>query len=214
MMPYTNAKTPLRDVLYAFSMTKPIPDAELLDQFIRRYPEYRAALIEFATDVAIDNLRGDDDALPENAATTVSPAVARAMSRLQNQLYAVRQIKARSAESKSLAVVENPFAKLDRDAFRNFSKRLHANTVFVGKLRDRVIIPETIPMGFKQRVADELNVPVDVVATHFAAQANMQSAQQRFKADQKPQVGAQQSFQEAVRSSSLTREQQQFLRSL
>ena len=109
-MPYTNAKTPLRDVLYAFSMTKPIPDAELLDQFIRRYPEYRAALIEFATDVAIDNLRGDDDALPENAATTVSPAVARAMSRLQNQLYAVRQIKARSAESKSLAVVENPFA--------------------------------------------------------------------------------------------------------
>ena len=99
-MPYTNAKTPLRDVLYAFSMTKPIPDAELLDQFIRRYPEYRAALIEFATDVAIDNLRvaidnlrGDDDALPENAATTVSPAVARAMSRLQNQLYQRKEAK-------------------------------------------------------------------------------------------------------------------------
>src|ERR1017187_1198388 len=68
MMPYTNAKTPLRDVLYTFSMTKPIPDAELLDQFIRRYPEYRAALIEFATAVAIANIPGEDDALPGAAA--------------------------------------------------------------------------------------------------------------------------------------------------
>ena len=45
---------PLRDVLYALSLAKPIPDAEVLDDFVRRYPEYAAALTDFAIELAMD----------------------------------------------------------------------------------------------------------------------------------------------------------------
>ena len=39
-MTATNHPTPLRDVLYAFSLAQPVPDARLLDEFVRRYPEH------------------------------------------------------------------------------------------------------------------------------------------------------------------------------
>ena len=45
---------PLRDILYEFSIAKDVPDAELLDEFTRRYPEYADALTEFAVELLVD----------------------------------------------------------------------------------------------------------------------------------------------------------------
>jgi hypothetical protein len=78
---------PLRDVLYEFSLAKPTPDAELLNEFVRRYPEHAAALTDFAVEIAIDAARGDDEMAAENIeTTTVSPVVSHAMSNFQNHL--------------------------------------------------------------------------------------------------------------------------------
>ncbi len=49
----TRSPTPLRDVLYELSLAKDLPDAELLDEFIRRYPEHARALTEFAIELVI-----------------------------------------------------------------------------------------------------------------------------------------------------------------
>jgi hypothetical protein len=62
-------------------------------------------------------------------------------------------------------------------------------------------------------VADRLHVPVEVIAAHFAGQATMPRAQ-FHRADQKPEAGRQQTFEEAIRSSGLTEEQEKFLLSL
>jgi hypothetical protein len=59
-------------------------------------------------------------------------------------------------------------------------------------------------------VANELNVPLDVIVAHFAARPEAQP-RQFYKAEQKPTAVAQQSFEEAVRSSGLTEEQQRHL---
>ena len=199
--------TPLIEVLYAFSLVKPIPDAEVLDDFVRRYPEYAAALTDFAIELVMDAV---NEGAPVETTTVVSPAVSRAMSRFQNRLYAVQQAQ----KCFITAPIENPFAALDRSAFRSLAERLDVTPVFMLKLRDRQIDPDTIPDGFHQRVADELMAPLDVVVAHFSAQQQVQGRSQYFKADQKPEVGARQTFEEAVRSSGLSQNQQRKLLSL
>jgi hypothetical protein len=213
-MTATNYPMPLRDVLYAFSLAQPVPDARLLDEFVRRYPEHSVEITDFAIELAIDAARGDN-ADVQGADSIVSPAVSRAMSRFQNRLFAVRHSEAAGSTTSPVASapVENPFTALDRAAFREFANRLNVNTLFVAKLRDRQIDLNTMTTGFRKRVADELSVPIDVIVAHFAAQTET-GFRQFYKAEQKPTVVGRQSFEEAVRSSGLTAEQQRDLMSM
>jgi hypothetical protein len=210
-MTATNTPTALRDVLYAFSLAKPVPDARLLDEFVRRYPDYAAEITDFAIELAIDAAQGGDTDVQE-AESAVSPAVSRAMSRFQNRLFALRQDEVSGSTTSAAASysVENPFAALDRAAFRGLANRLDVSTLFVTKLRDRQIDPSTMTTGFRKRVANELSVPLDVIVAHFAARPEAQF-RQFYKAEQKPTAVARQSFEEAVRSSGLTDEQQRHL---
>jgi hypothetical protein len=205
-----NSTAQLRDVLYAFSLAKPVPDAPLLDEFVKCYPQYAAEITDFAIEVAIDAARDDDET--ENTGTTLSPAVSRAMSRFQNRLFEVQHGKAAGAAAASAlaSAAENPFITLDRAAFRGLANRLDVSTLFVAKLRDRQIDPKTMTTGFRKRVADELSVPLDVLVAHFAAPSEARS-RQFYKAEQKPSKVAQQSFEEAIQSSWLTDEQQRHL---
>ena len=161
------AQTPLRDVLYAFSVAKAVPDDELLDEFVRRYPGYATEIMDFAVEIVVDAALGNVEV--EESGAKTSPAVSRAMSRFQNRLFELRQ-KGSGKQASSLTVApstENPFSGLDREGFRQFANRLGANTVFVVKLRDRQIDPNTIGTRFQKRVADELSIPLDVIVAHF-----------------------------------------------
>jgi hypothetical protein len=206
---------PLSDVLYEFSLAKETPDAELLEQFVRRYPEHAGALTDLAIGIVLDSARGDDDDAAERVTPAVSPAVSRAMSRFQNRLFEVQQKPAPAVmhARSSPAPTVNPFAMLGRQEFRALGKRLHCNTVLVGMLRDREIDPGTMSTGFTKMVADELPVPIDLLVAHFSAQSEVRN-EQFYKADDKPQAGSKISFEEAVRRSGLTQEQQEFLLSL
>jgi len=213
----TASAPPLREALYALSLAKRVPDAELLDDVVRRFPQYADELTDFAIELALDALRGDAAAEAAEAAadpTVVSPAVSRAMSRFRNRLHAVRRTGG-VPRSNPEAAVANPFAGLARQEFRAVSDRIGANTVFTAKLRDRQIEPSTMTEGFRRHVADGLRAPLDVVVAHFAAtQGASAGARQFYKADEKPRDGGRQSFEEAVRSSGLTEEQQRHLLSL
>lgn len=215
----TRSANPLREALYTLSLAQYVPNAEVLDDVIRRYPEHAQALTEFAIELAMDALCGDSGADSADSAidpTKVSPAVSRAMSRFQNRLYEAQRADAAAARHSPPAMTgaANPFAGLDRTAFRAFAERLNANTVFVAKLRDRQVESQTITAGFSRRVADELMVPLDVVVAHFAAEGSMQFQSQFYKADHKPELGTRQSFADAVRSSGLSDLQQRYLLSL
>jgi hypothetical protein len=203
--------TALRNVLYEFALAKPVPDAALVDEFVRRYPEYAADLTEYAIELALDAIAARNEPVDKPSAVT-TPGVSRAMSRFRNRLHAVR--KETDAEAaKAAPAVENPFAKLTRDAIRALAQGLHTNTVFVMKLRDRHISLETMTEGFLRRIADELGVRLETIVAHFAAPAYIQSSA-RFKADTKPEAGEKQTFAEAVRSCGLTPAQQQSLLNL
>lgn len=204
----------LREAFYTLSTAQAIPDAKLLDDLVRQYPHFGGELTEFAISIAVDALRGDRVVEAAEAAidpSAVSPAVSRAMSHFQNRLHAVTAGAAQPVSSPTnVTDAPNPFIGIPRSEFRAFAGRLNANAVFVGKLRDRQIDPTTMTPGFRKQVADELKAPLNVVVAHFAARQAI-SAGQFFKADGKPSTGAQQSFEEAVKSSGLSEEQQRYL---
>jgi hypothetical protein len=206
----------LREALYELSMAKEVPDKALLDDLVRRYPQLGEEITEYAVALAIDAVREREVAEAEQAIDfdNVSPMVQEAMQQFQDRLFPPQSTAGPAAPPVRVAArvadPPNPFSSLDRRGFRALAERLHANPVFVCKLRDRQIDPDTIPLTFQQRVADELETPLELVQAHFAARQSMQGVQY-FKADAKPVVGAQQSFEEAVRSSDLTEEQQDAL---
>ena len=116
----TATQTSLRDAMYAMSLAKAVPDAELLDEFARLYPKHADALTEFAIELAIDSLmhRSDEEDVPTDA-DAISSVVSRVMSQFENQLYERRQARAATPTARAAtASVENPFAVLDRQGFR------------------------------------------------------------------------------------------------
>ena len=192
----TQSQTPLRDVLYELSLAKDVPDAELLDEFVRRYPEHAVALTDFAIDLAVDALRRDEIVATVDTAR-VSPMVSRAMSKFLNKVHEIETVGEASAAKKRFtpgAPAENPFAALSREAFRALAGRLNANSVFLCKLRDRQIEAKTMSDGFLRRVADELGSGLETVVAHLSQQPQANARLQFFKADQKPEIGPQQSF--------------------
>ena len=214
---------PLREAFYALSLEQRVPDAALLDDVVRRYPQYAAELTEFAIALAVDALH---DAATESAVSdsdeapmTVTPAVSRAMSRFQNRLHAIARRGVPSLEHQSAAAptsaLINPFEALSQNEFRDLASRLDVNPVFIMKLRDRHIAPDDIPSGFRRQVAEEIEVPIEVVNAHLAGpQTTTSTGEQFYKADEKPSVPKQQSFAEAVRSSGLSEAQQRRLLNL
>lgn len=204
--------TPLKDVLYAFSMAQPIPNAELLDDFARRYPIHAAALTDFAVSIVLDLARGGDDEEPAHEIEpTVSKAVSRAMSRFQNKLFELQLSRnTGGAIAATHGDIVNPFAGLDRKGFRQLAEHLNCNAVFVQMLRDREIEPATIPPRFAQKVSDELSVPMELVVAHFAAHPRVYGGQY-YKSSEKPRASTRVSFEEAVKKSGLTEEQQTYL---
>jgi hypothetical protein len=208
----TESNKPLSDVLYALALAMPVPDARTLDDFVRRYPEHADALTEFAVELALEPDRAEyEDGEVAASADAVSPAVSRAISHFHNVAFELEK----SAGGTAAASVTNPLSGLSRDDFRSFASRLGVNSTFAIKLRDRLIDPETIIArpGFCEAAADAARAPLDVMVAHFRAPSAI-SAQAHYKAEGKPGVTAKESFEDAVRRSGLTEEQQRRLLSL
>jgi hypothetical protein len=198
------------DALYHLAVAEPDERASVLDALVRQYPEHvaelRAAAVELALDAAADEAQEPED-MPD-VSETLSPAVEKAMRK-----FRARRAEIEAAQKAEREKVVDPFAPLDRAALRGLGQRLNASTLFVMKLRDRRIRPETMSDGFRRKLSDELHVPMDVVVAHFAAPPRLAQGAY-YKADERPEVGAQQSFEEAVKSSQLTDEQIAYLRGL
>lgn len=210
----TTTQTSLRDAMYAMSLAKAVPDAELLDEFARLYPKYADALTEFAIELAIDSLmhRSDEEDVPADA-DAISDVVSRVMSQFENQLFERRQARAAIPPARAAtASVENPFAALDRQEFRALVSQLDVNNAFLSKLRDRTIEPISIPKAYCRHLAQEMDEDADAMAAHlYAPQESVAAGRQLYKAEGKPAATARQSFEEAVKTSGLSEEQQRRL---
>lgn len=196
------------DVLYALALAMPTPNPKTLDEFVRRHPQHAAALTEFAVELALNPQSIGDEEGDEAADGAVSPAVSRAISHFQNVSF---ELEKKGSTNAPIAF-SNPFASLSIDEFRAYAATLDANSVFVMKLRDGRIEPESISArpGFCRVAAEGLSVPVEALLAHVRIGPTV-SPQQLHKSDGKPVAQNRETFEEAVRSSGLTPEQQRHL---
>ena len=135
------------------------------------------------------------------------------MSQFENQLYERRQARAATPLARAAtASAENPFATLDRQGFRALASQLDINNAFLSKLRDRTIEPISIPRTYCRYLADEMDKDAEVMTAHlYAPQELVAAGRQHYKAEGKPAATARQSFEEAVKTSGLSEEQQRRL---
>lgn len=224
----SNAPTPssvsLSDALYKFSLASHMPDAELLDQFVRRFPQHADALVDFAIEIVMDVLvEHSNDIVADDVVEIgkVSPTVSRVLSRFHNCLYQEKKsiveeeppsiAEAQSIPRPNLAGIKNPFSDLSRAHFRNAAQNIGVNSTFMVKLRDRQIEFKTIPSSFHQQVADEIGMPIKDVIAYLEEPEAQSSVRQFYKADGKPEIGLKQTFREAVLSSGLDEDKQRYL---
>jgi hypothetical protein len=196
----TNTELGLEDLFHELSMTDQRTCVDRLDELVRIFPRFAHELTDFAAELAFDNVRREEGGV--KLVEETDPMVARAMSKLHNRMYEVRQ-----------KPVVNPYASLSSTDLRGLGTKLQANTLFVMMLRDRRIRPETISVGFRRHTANLLGVSEAVVAAHHMAPPVIQR-ENRFKSEGKPEVSGQESFENALVSCELTDEQQRFLLSL
>jgi hypothetical protein len=199
----------LTDVLNELALAQDTPDAELLDDFTQRYPEYAEHLTEYAVELALAAAVEATAPPPAPTAETTASAM-KAMSRFQNRLFELGKQEATPAAT-SASAPTNPFVSLRTNELRALITRLDVNPAFLMLLRDRRIREETIPHWFRANLERELAVSTEVLQAHLAAAPEVQAATS-FKSDAKPQVAPKETFDDAVRNSGLTAEQQAALR--
>jgi hypothetical protein len=198
--------------MYELTLARSTPTADVLDRIVKQYPQYAKELTDFAIELALDAMQHDENDEAMEDTDTVSPAVSRVMSRVQNELFFIRQADADDNTSRAaIEIVQNPFASFDRNGFRTLASGSNANTALLSKLRDRQIDPDTIPEGFCTELAARMGLSPALLLAHFRAPPTMQPAGQFFKASGKPSTRPQQSFEDAVRQSGLTQDQQKRL---
>lgn len=208
----TRETSPENDVLYQFALSYEHPDARTLDEFVRRHPEHADALTTLAIELALEQLEPEEPVTAEPAPLAAASAaiVERAMSRFQNRLFEVRSAAKEPAAHTASArppVPRDVFASRTPEQLQIIIMKLGATPLFVMRLRDRGIDAGTIPAGFVRQLSEALEEPEDIVQAHLAAPAQVHS-QTRFKSDVTPTAGRKITFEEAVRSSGLTPEQQ------
>ncbi len=208
--------TGLEDALYTLSIGDRLPSATLLDELVRRHPKYANELTDAAISIVLDVLSQGDLEEYEVEQNETSPAVSRAMSHFHNRIYQVEK----AAKPAPVAVPAKPaqsareaptlFVTYNKNDVRTLSEALGVNTVFIMKLRDRLVEPDSISKGFMQFTAEKIGSTVELLWAHFSAPPVV-AANAQYKAERKPEVRRRQSFEEAVKTSGMTAEQQEQL---
>lgn len=189
------------DVLHAFS-AETNPNADTLASYLKRYPQYREALI----DLSIELFTAPKfDEVPAEAAR--SDNAKQAWSRFQSLLSPTDPASAVPCK------VENPLSSLSEQRFRELAGELNINRLLLSRLRDCSIQVATIPQWFLAKLAQGLAVSVEGLQRALEAPPTLASGL-RHKASGKPGAGDKITFEEALTSSGLSEAQQTALRSM
>lgn len=186
-------------VLHAFSV-EANPNAETLAIYLKRYPQFREALIDLSIELflapSFDEVPAED--LP-------SQSTERAWSKFQSLINP-------EAPSSSIAKT-NPLSTLDKKRFRELAGELNVNRLFLSFLRDNAIQVATIPRQLLEMLSKMLDVPFDSLQRTLEAPPTI-SEGARYKASAKPGASEKITFEEALTQSQLTEEQQSALRAM
>lgn len=189
------------DVLHAFS-AESTPNADTLASYLKRYPQYREALIDLS--IELFTAPKFDEVAAEKVQSDKSK---QAWSKFQSLLSPT------DPASATPLPVDIPLSKLSDERFRELARELNVNRLLLSRLRDRSIQVVTIPQQFLSVLAQKLTVSVEGLTRALEAPPVVASGL-RHKASGKPGVGDKITFEEALTSSALSDAQQAALREM
>ena len=186
------------------------PKPAILEDYCTRYPQFAPELTDYAVQWLIGDavaVSGTDSVAGEHASSAlVSRAISRLYDRIQERDVA-RDASTRSANQQP----EDIFEGLTVERVRTIRDALGIDTPIMSKLRNRLIEPETVRRPFLDRFAASLERPVDAVIAYLRQPPTVH-VQASFKAEGKPAANVQkESFDDAVRKSSLDEKRKQAL---
>lgn len=182
------------------------PNAAILERYCKEHPQYARDLTEYAVQWLIGDALASAEQAGQAAPAVTSPLVSRAISRFHDCVSAHRKAAERTSRETC-----NPFGGLSVARKREIRDELRINTPLFAKFENRLIDPDTIPRGFLDRLARLVQSGLDDLVGYLRLRPAMQAACE-FKAEGKPAAAAhKESFQDAVRGSSLDEKQKQAL---
>ena len=178
------------DVLFAFSV-EPSHDRQTLERYLKSYPQFADDLLDLSHELRISASLGAADVLAEDEASFQA---------------AWQQYAAVVPQGVPSASVENLFNRFKGKAFVALAEALLIPRSVLVALRDRLVVPSSIPTGFIRRFAQAAGATMDEIQQYLALPP-VTSAAVNFKADQKPETQAQITFETLLAQSNLTEEQ-------
>lgn len=185
------------------------PNPAVLDAYCRKYPQYARELAGYAVQWLIgDTLAATAPANEGAYSAGSSPLVSRAISRFHDRL----QTSAEQGDSrKGGNAMRNPFEGLAIARKRQIRDELGLDQGLFAKFQNRLIEAATVRRQFVERFAGLVDTTPEAFIAYLQGMPVMHAAPE-FKAHQKPSRSAgKESFEEAVRKSSLDEKKKQAL---
>lgn len=191
------------DVLRAFSEASEHPTAELLREFITKYPKYAKDITNFALAWYRDHGEQVEDlsGVPDDIAM-----VERAMSNLQDLLY---QLDKKTGNQIGLKEepMGDPFVAFAPDDYASLWGKLGLGPLLGAKLVRRLI---EVPDRLLNAIAKELSSQPEDLRAYFMGPPLLMG--ENYRAESKPEIArSKESFEKAVMAEKLPEEQKQAL---
>ncbi len=191
------------DVLRAFSEANERPTAELLREFITRYPKYAKDLTDFALAWYFDH---GDEVEDLSDVPVDEPMVERAMSNLQDLLYQLDKKTSNQTGLKEEPTVD-PFVGFAPGDYARLWGNLGLGPLLGAKLVRRLV---EVPERLLTAMAKELDGPTEKLRAYFMGPPLLMG--ENYRAESKPEIArGKESFEKAVAAEKLPEEQKRAL---
>lgn len=202
-------KANLESVLLEFRVEAGMPRPGILEIYTRRYPQFARELTDYAVDWLLDEALAVD-AHGDQASGASSPIVSRAISHLYNGMRE-REVAKKMAARAANVPGHNPFVGLPVRRKREICAELGIDISIFARFQNRLVDPGTAPRAFLERFAGLVEQSLGDFVSHMSGAPEMHAAAE-FKAEAKPVSPVRkQTFEEAVRASSLDEKRKQKL---
>ena len=197
----THIQSPtLDDVLNEFMAEQTSPQANILNTFVERYPQYRRELINFSAAWAEQLILPAEKELTEEQEKLL---VDRAMSHVANVLFSndeqSHELEKKTAPLKSLTGEAKKLGYKPQE----FAIACGLDLALLTKLSNRFIILNTIPLSLINLIGRLLGRSLEEISNYLAIPPG-DLANKAFLSRGKPQSPKQQTFDDAIHGSSLS----------
>jgi len=168
-----------------------VHDHNTLELYVREYPELAEELIDLASELRLSAaFAGEQEGI-------------------------ISDPKLNTSWEKFLATAPKPaattsavdiFAPFKGAAFAALAGKLEIPRSLLTAVRDRLVVPSTLPGGFLRRFSDATGTTVDVVKSYLAQDSQAPHGL-AFKSDQKPSPQGQATFRQLVESTEMSESQ-------